>query len=272
MFKNICILIIVIFSGFCFAQDDAKILPRKTIDAHTAGTLSRGYFDIDFKFFNDGGVSIGTQVGLTKRLNIGISYLVMRLIGNKSIKGQSYPGGLIKYRLMEESYYLPGLAIGFDSQGSGDYYTENSMKGRFYFKSKGIFGVLSKSYLLLGQPLGFHIGCNYSAVDNQATSESKTDYHISNKIVNFSLGLDKSFNEELSILCEYDLALDDNYTRNVLKGYLNAAVRWALIETFVIEIDFKDILGHKRIYDEATDSYKYQNMSRELRIIYINNF
>jgi hypothetical protein len=239
----------IVLLGLSNAQSGTQIQPRKLIDCHTAGALPKGYFDIDFKFFSEGGINSSIGVGLTNRLSLGISYQIMRLIGQRSIKVQSFPGGLFKYRLMEESYYLPGLALGFDSQGSGEFHKEDGLKPRFYYKSKGFFAAISKSYLFLSQPLGFHVECNYSIVDNQADAEE------ANRSVNLGVGLDKSLNEELSIMCEYDFALDDNYDQNLLKGYLNACFRWA-----------------KRLYNPATGNSIPQDMSREVRIVYIDNF
>ena len=259
----------------CMAETGTEIQPRKLIDCHTAGSLPRGYVDLDLKFFNEGGIRTAVNVGLTNRLSIGIAYQAMHVIGTRDIIGQTYPGGLIKYRLMEESYYLPALALGFDSQGSGDFEKFGETAGRFYFKSKGAFVAISKSYLLLGYPLGLHFECNYSAVDNnQAESEKESDLHPSNKFMNMAVGIDKSINEELSLMAEYDAALDDNYSHNLLDGYLNIGVRWAIIETFIIELDLKDLLENKRAYPSPIDEYVYAEpgTSREVRVVYIKKF
>jgi hypothetical protein len=250
-----------------FAQGSSPYQPQRLIDLPTAGTLNKGNYSLDFKFFSEGGVATLVGVGLTDRFSIGIGYELMRVIGNHAVRGQSFPGGMLKYRIMEESYYLPGLALGFESQGSGDFYKQGDLFPRFYFKSKGFFAGLCKSYLFLGQPLGFHAEVNYSAVDNQAESEAPpADGGPSNRCLNGGIGLDKSINQELSILAEYDLALDDNHTRNPLRGYLNAAVRWSIVRNLAIELGFKDILENKVIGDET------QDMLREVRIVYIDRF
>ncbi|MFH0921270.1 MAG: hypothetical protein V1913_13035 [Fibrobacterota bacterium] len=261
-------------AGLLFAQTESgsKFQPRKLIDMHTAGALPRGCYELDFKFFAEGGLSTFVGVGLTNRFSIGIAYAMTGVIGNTDIRGQSFPGGFIKYRLMEESYYLPGLAIGFDSEGAGKFYKkfekigDNTYFPRFYFKSKGLFGVLSKSYLLLGQPLGLHAEVNYSAVDNQAETEGALDGAPSNRVLNGSIGIDKSINDELSLMCEYDLGLDDNHDRNPFHGYLNACVRWAVVKSFVLEIDFKDLLENKDV--QGT----HPGLMREMRIVYVDKF
>jgi hypothetical protein len=238
----------------------SEIQPRKLIDCHTAGALPKSHYDFDFRFFGRGGIATGIGVGLTDRFSLGISYQVMRLMGQDKVRFQSFPGGLAKYRLIEESYYLPGLALGFDSQGGGEFYTEGEYYPRFYFKSKGFFGALSKSYLLAGHPLGFHAECSYSIVDNQAESETE------NRNMNVGVGMDLCLNEELSVLAEYDAALDDNDTRDIRYGYLNAAVRWAIFRSFIVELDFKDILENKELAGE------YQKTARTVRIVYVGRF
>lgn len=244
-------------------QTGTQIQPRKLIDAHTAGSLAKGYYDVGFGFFSGGGLNTAVNVGLTNRLSIGIAYQVMGLIGQDEVRGQSFPGGFVKYRLMEESYSLPAIAFGFDSQGGGPFYKKSMSEEffpRFYYKSKGLFAAISKSYLFIGQPFGIHLEGNYSVVDNQAESEQE------NRYPNFTLGFDKTINDELSLVTEYNLGLDDNNDRDIRDGFWNAGLRWSLIKTLVIEMDFIDILGNKRISDIT------QEMSREVRITYIDRF
>jgi hypothetical protein len=238
------------------------------IETHTAGAIPKGHFDLDFKFFEEGGIGAGVGVGITDRLNIGIAYQIMRLIGQERVGWQPFPGGQVKYRLVEESYYFPAIALGFDSQGSGPFYHHDSLPDRFYFKSKGFFGAVSKGYLFLGIPFGLHGELNYSAVENQVEGERDSP----NNALNFALGLDLSLNEEISGMVEYDAAIDDNYTNNPLKGYLNACFRWAVVKGFVLEIDFKDILEHKAAHTLNGGPWGTGGMVREARIVYLEKF
>jgi len=263
------LLVSLIAANIAAEQSGAMFQPVKLIDMPTAGSLPKGTYSLDFKFFSEGGLSSAVSVGITNRFSFGIAYELMRVIGQMPIKGQPYPGGMIKYRIMEESYYLPGIALGFDSQGAGISYrrADSTLYPRFYFKSKGFFAAASKSYLFLGQPLGLHYEINYSAVDNQASSEGRTaSGDPSNRSVNMGFGLDKSINDELSVMAEYDFALDDNHRNDPLKGYLNACVRWSIVKTFSIELDFKDIFEQKKIEGAP------QDMLREMRIVYIDKF
>lgn len=271
MKRNLFILGFSIFLAFQTAQSeqDAPFQPVKLIDIPTAGAIAKGRYMLDFKFFGDGGISTAIGAGITNRFSFGIAYQLMRFIGGDDIAGQSFPGIFVKYRLMEESYYMPGLALGFDSQGDGPFYRkrDGDQYPRFYFKSKGFYAALSKSYLFLGQPLGLHYEINYSIIDNQAVSEAATeDGRPTNRIINMGIGLDKSINDEISLLAEYDIALDDNHRRDPLKGYLHAGVRWALVRNFALEVDLKDILGNKRMNGDN------QSLNREVRIVYSDKF
>ena len=66
-----------------------------------------------------------------------------------------------RLRIIEESFALPGVAVGFDSQGFG-YYDETTE--RYQVKSKGFYAVASKHYAFLGM-MAFHGGVNYSLED-----------------------------------------------------------------------------------------------------------
>ncbi|MFH1759819.1 MAG: hypothetical protein ABIA63_01835 [bacterium] len=275
--KNICafslsvlLLIITIFS------EEAMIQPRRLIDCPTAGILPRAYYDLDIKLYDGGGIIAGSEIGVTNRLNLGISYGAQGLIGRSAVKGYPWPGAFIKYRIMEESYHLPAIALGFQSQGHGNY-----SQNRFQFKSKGIFIAVSKNYLIFGQPLGLHQGFNYSLMDNQLETHSSGLDTLDSKIkdrnnfLNIYLGLDKSINNELALVMEYDCAMDDNLTQNPFKGYLNAGVRYKFDKSFYIELDFKDLLQQKRLFSGVNDNkpeYERMKISRELRIVFLKSF
>ena len=62
-----------------FGQDDETesyfgIQPRILIDAPTAWTLPRGCFDLSLRVFPNGGIIGATNIGLSNRFMLGISY------------------------------------------------------------------------------------------------------------------------------------------------------------------------------------------------------
>lgn len=256
-------------------QQELMIQPRRLVDAHTAGLLPRAHFDLECRIYSSAapgiegcGLLMAISVGITDRLNIGISYGGDGLVGRGRARGNPYPGGLIKYRLFEEGYIMPALALGYEHQGYGGIEERDGLDG-FIDKSQGFFVALSKNYLLFKRlGFGIHGAVSYSL-------EEITDVTWPNAYV----GIDLSFNEELALAVEYDLGLNvrdpetqwdpgRKYYANPLGGFLNVGVRWAFSPWFYIEVLGKDVLEHR--YDETQD--RQLGWSRELKLVYVNHF
>lgn len=264
-----CILFTFGYGQESDTESQNMIQPRKLIDAHTAGMLPRGYFDFETRIYPSGsrslygsGVSLAVAVGITHRLNIGISYGGDGIIGRGKMKGNPYPGALIKYRIIEESFGLPGIAIGYDHQGYGGI-EETSYTG-FVYKSQGFFCAISKNFSLLSVlQFGIHTAVSFSLEDINTV-----------KWPNGYVGLDIGINEELALLIEYDLALNQKDPRSEtythpLRGFLNCGIRWAFSSSLYIEFAAQDIFEQKQ-RDETSQSPL--GWSRELKIVYITHF
>jgi hypothetical protein len=269
------LVIVVPFSGVAQEDEIAEegeeemLQPRRLIDAHTAGILPRAHFDFETRIYPSGdediegcGLMMSISVGITDRLNIGVSYGGDGIVGRGKVRGNPYPGALIKYRIIEESFHVPGIAIGYDHQGYGGIET-NNYKGYIY-KSQGLFCALSKNYLLFRKlQLGIHGAINFTWEDIHNV-----------KWPNGYIGIDLGFNEELAIALEYDLALNQKDRNsgswaNPLKGIFNIGIRWAIVPAFYIEFDAKDIFLQK-IEDYVTGDKL--GWSRELKIVYVTSF
>ena len=253
MRRNIPFLLLLTLlasSSLLSAQELDIIEPRTLIECPTAGLLPRGSFDLDIRIFPNGGMLSGVSIGLMNRLLIGFSFGGEGIIGDGSVEW--YPGieFVAKYRLFEENERWPALAVGFTSQGFGPY-DENSE--RYARKSKGFYVVLGKNYDLL-RTLGIHLGVNYS-LEHEDGDDDGSGY----------VGLNKAINDELSILAEYDLALNDNEEESLVsgEGYLNAAVRWTFADRLNLEFDLKDLTSNRGTNKRPI---------RELRIIYVEYF
>ena len=103
--------------------------------------------------------------------------------------------------------------------------------------------------------VGVHAGISYNFLEKL---DEDTD-------PNLFFGLDLELNPELSILLEYNSALNENentaQTMSINSGgYLNAALRWSFVESFYLEFDFNNLLFN----DKKVDSFK-----REMKITYI---
>ena len=233
-----------------YAQDIAISEQRTLINRPTAGSLERGSYDIELRMYPGGGLLGGISVGLTERITFGTSFGGLNIIGEGKVIRNPSPEANIKYRLMEESYSAPALAIGFNGQGFGEW---DESRKRYQIKSPGLYAALSKNYSMIGN-LGFHAGVNLSLEKDDGDED-----------VNLWVGFDKSINEEISFLGEYDFAINDNEdnTLGSGNGYLNAALRWAFVEELIIELNVNNLLGNRDDSDSA---------SREIKIIYVEFF
>ena len=228
--------------------------PSSLITLPTAGTLQRGSFALEMRIQKFGGLTSSISVGLTDRFQLGISYGSANLIGDDSLIWYPKPETNLKYLLIDESETSPGISLGIDTQGLGKFNSVDSLM-RYDTKALGLFAVASKNWVTPLGNLGWHFGSNYNFVE---TNDNDKD-------VNFFMGFDIEFNPELSIMLEYNAALNENNmtSKNIAisrGGYLNAGVRWTFVERLHIEMDFNNLMFDKK---------KVDYFNREIKITYI---
>lgn len=231
--------------------------PSSLITLPTAGTLQRGSFALEMRIQKFGGLTSSISVGLTDRFQLGISYGSANLIGDDSLIWYPKPETNLKYLLIDESETSPGISLGIDTQGLGKFNSDDSLM-RYDTKAIGLFAVASKNWVTPLGNLGWHFGSNYNFVE---TNDNDKD-------VNFFMGFDIEFNPELSMMFEYNAALNENNmtSKNIAisrGGYLNAGVRWTFVERLHIEIDFNNLMFDKK---------KVDYFNREIKITYIEYF
>ena len=231
--------------------------PSSLITLPTAGTLQRGSFALEMRIQKFGGLSSSISVGLTDRFQLGISYGSANLIGDDSLIWYPKPETNLKYLLIDESETSPGISLGINTQGLGKFNSDDSLM-RYDTKALGLFAVASKNWVTPLGNLGWHFGSNYNFVE---TNDNDKD-------VNFFMGFDIEFNPELSMMFEYNAALNENNmtSKNIAisrGGYLNAGVRWTFVERLHIEIDFNNLMFDKK---------KVDYFNREIKITYIEYF
>ncbi len=234
--------------------------PRWLADMPTAGTLPRAYYSIAVQIYPNGGAIGYTDIGLSNRLMMGISYSGEGIISNQDPNWAPRLEFNLKFRLIDEVEYLPGVSVGFSSQGHGAW---NDEFDRYTYKSRGFYGVVSRSFYFYQWTAGWHAGINYSLEDDV---DDESD-------LNFFLGFDATFKYNLALLLEWDAALNDDRSRlpngdtydfaGKGRGYLNLCVKWLFTENLELEAMFKDLLENRR----ETDLF-----SRELRLTYIDRF
>ena len=231
--------------------------PSNLITLPTAGTLQRGSFALEMRIQKFGGLTSSISVGLTDRFQLGISYGSANLIGDDSLIWYPKPETNLKYLLIDESETSPGISLGIDTQGLGKFNSGDSLM-RYDTKALGLFAVASKNWVTPLGNLGWHFGSNYNFVE---TNDNDKD-------VNFFMGFDIEFNPELSIMLEYNAALNENNmtSKNIAisrGGYLNAGIRWTFVERLHIEMDFNNLMFDKK---------KVDYFNREIKITYIEYF
>ena len=231
--------------------------PSSLITLPTAGTLQRGSFALEMRIQKFGGLTSSISVGLTDRFQLGISYGSANLIGDDSLIWYPKPETNLKYLLIDESETSPGISLGIDTQGLGKFNSGDSLM-RYDTKALGLFAVASKNWVTPLGNLGWHFGSNYNFVE---TNDNDKD-------VNFFMGFDIEFNPEISIMLEYNAALNENNmtSKNIAisrGGYLNAGIRWTFVERLHIEMDFNNLMFDKK---------KVDYFNREIKITYIEYF
>ena len=223
--------------------------PMRLVDSPTAGLIDKGRYGIGLRLFPDGGMMGRINAGVLKRLGIGISFGGEQIIGDRSIRWYPRVEVAIRYRIVEENRALPGIVVGYETQGFGRH-----RQDRYQIKSKGMYAAASKNYLSAFGQFGLHAGINLSREDGDGDGD-----------VSGWFGVDKSVNEELAVVAEWDLALNDD-NDPVLgsgNGYLNAGVRLNLAPELVIAFYMKNL---------ARNSWSDPDPSRELAVLYTEEF
>ncbi len=220
------------------AGSDATIESRYLIDLPTAGMISHGNVALDFEFFQSDGMLAGVSVGAFNRLLLGISLGGSNIIGTDRPTWNSLPGIQIKLRLLEETVFIPAIAVGFSSQGKETYVDQFD---RYTIKSLGFYAVGSKNYRAMGF-LGLHGGINYSFERSDGDDD-----------INVFVGAEKTMGPFLSLLGEYDVGINDS-NRDALgrgRGYFNLGLRASVGNGFMLAFVLKDVLRNQQDYSLA---------------------
>jgi hypothetical protein len=237
-----------------------EIPPRWLVDVPTAGTLPRAYYNIGFRFYPNGGTLANTDIGLSNRLMLGISYGAEDVISNRDPNWNPRIEFNLKFRVIDELEYFPAITVGFSSQGFGAW---NEELDRYTFKSRGFYAVASRSFYFYEWTSGWHAGINYS-LENDVDEE---------KDLNFFIGFDATFKYNLALLAEVDAGLNDD--KSTLpdgseykfagkgRGYLNLSIKWLFTENLELEALLKDLLLNRR---------ESETITREIRLTYIDRF
>lgn len=210
------------------AGSEGSLEPRYLVDIPTAGMLGSSGFALEVDFYKDGGVLMSGSIGILGRLSLGLSYGGTRLIGSEEPVMNPRPGYCVKVRVIEESMVLPAILVGFDTQGKDGYLKDLD---RYAVKSPGFYAVASKNYTMLGF-FSIHGGINYSLED----ADDDRD-------MNLFAGIEKTLGPFLSLVMEYNAALNDTDGKAIGRGrgYLNAGLKWSVGSGLTLGFHFKDL-------------------------------
>lgn len=240
------------------AQD--LMISRVLVDTPTAGLIPAGAFETRARVFPGGGLDLRIEIGIARWLTLGGGFGGVQIIGDGEPDWYPEPGFTLKARLIEESWTLPALAVGVDTQGAG-YWDE--ARERFQFKSRGLYAVVSKNYGWYGD-LTLHGGVNRSLED--ADDRDPTPF----------VGFEKSVGTAWGLALEYDLATNDNLDDGAYgegRGYLNGAIRWNVAPEMEIRFVVRDMLDNSENVDPSfSDVIVDEGWGRELSFSYVEMF
>ena len=231
------------------AQQDLE--PRQLVESPTAGLLPGGSVGVDFRFYEGDGILGHLSVGMFGRGMAGISFGGRDLLGEDAVSLNPRVEFSARVRVLEEGYKMPGIAVGYASQGYGTY--DEELK-RYTKKSKGVYVVASKNFMWFAGHTGIHVGANRSFEDDDG-DDTVTGY----------VGVDVGLGRYAMLLAEYDLGLNDNADNSLGsgKGFLNAGLRVAASGSFAVEFDLKNIFRN---------GMREPHPDRELRVVYFVKF
>ncbi len=285
MFKHKCVGLTVaglLLAGGLGGQNPP---PANLVTIPTAGSIQRGSYEIEMLMQTGGGVLARLGVGITDQFALGMSYGIQQFIGDqKPSINRTIPEAQLKFRLFEEGYRMPAIALGLETQGRGDFQEKEvrdtvTVDGitnidittyeRYEIKAIGLYIVASKNWNFMGN-FGSHLGLSKNFLEADDIDDD----------INLFFGVDKDLGADFSMFLEFNAALDDNgykdqradlegLTIGKGSGYLNAGLRWQVAPSFYMEIDFNDILINK---DKVTNEVEVTNISRELKVVFNEYF
>ena len=236
--------VLISFSGLTFAQGtagtNAKFEYRNLIDMPTAGILKKGFVGVTLDVLPAGGVISKLEVGAFENFSFGISFGGTNVIGSGPVTWYRLPGVNVRARLLDETAGLPALTIGFDSQGKGKYFEDLH---RYEIKSPGFYLAAAKNFDFFGY-LSLHAVLNYSLERKDGDKDA-----------DFEIGAEKTIGKQVSVIAEYDFAINDN-NGNALgngNGYLNFGVRWSVAQGFTLGVDLRNMLDNRKINSAKAD-------------------
>ena len=225
----------------------------KLIDVPTALTLLRGYYDIEFVTYGNGGIQSKIAIGLTDRITLGISEDIGGAIGNQKADW-NIPGVIAKVNILYPNPDSIGMAIGYDALLSGEYGKayNNQMTDDVVY---GAYIAFSKQVSLFTGEQHWHFGIRFPLLPFEARKGGKN--------ISLYSGIYVIINDELSVFGE----VENLYLFGGDRGkemLFNVGVRYHFSETLSITFNFQ--------YTSSREINSTDKPSRSLTIEYQNIF
>lgn len=239
MLINLLIIFISQFAVSGTAGDKAIFEPRYIIDMPNAGILKEKHINFSALAYTDGGVMLDFTAAFFTNFNISMSYGASKVIGSGTPVGQRFPGISLKYRLLNEKEAIPAITVGVSNQGRG-----NWLEGlnRFETLSPGAYIALSKNFNWGLGDVSFHGGLGYSFEPN-----------ADKRLPNLWIGAEQNIGNKFALVSELNLMIDNRISEvssNI--PLLNLGVKWSAAEDLTLQLQFRDILGSYKQYNEFT--------------------
>ncbi|MBN1433156.1 hypothetical protein JW921_00235 [Candidatus Fermentibacterales bacterium] len=196
----------------------------RVVTEPTAGVLSARTYYASLATFPNEGLVIGLDVGVVPRLMVGVRYGGEHLTGLSDPVWYDHVRVAARFRFLDESLALPGIALGFSNQEEGP------RTGATYSRlSRGVYLSASKNFELEGS-LAFHAGVSLSLEDSDHAG--------------CWLGLDKSLPGGFGVALDYDPATNeaDSVRFDEGGGFVSAEIFWQSFGQVRVSLQLRDLL------------------------------
>lgn len=238
MKKNIKLLVCSIFVLAVPAYSNTS---TDLVETPTADIVDYYSTEVNFNMYSNGGILSSINFGVFKRLNMGFSWDIDRIIGTEKPEIRM-PTLKVKFRIFDGTDKWPAIAIGYDGQG----YRYDSSSGSYLNKEKGIYIVFSVETIAKG--LEYHLGANiqFTKVDNKDVSSSYG-------FTGFNYTLTENEKKLVSFIVEYD-----NLFKSAKDTRLNSAIRIFPTNSLNLDLAIKDISSPRNLTAERILRVNYQ--------------
>jgi|GEM_PF-2005376 len=198
-------------------------------DFPIARVLSRGEFKFGIRFQKLGGLLFSLDAAILDRFSMGIRYGGTGIVGDGDINFYPMPGVNISYLLIEESYFIPAVLFGIETQGFDEYIDGSE---RYFVKSRGIFLSITKELpVLAGLVLNGGLNRTFE------TNDERNGLDVFSSII-------IKFSPEFNIFSEYALGFNDPLHD---KGIFNTGISFNLEDQFFFSFMFRDLFSDRAI-------------------------